>query len=34
MVDLCGAQYCTSNGSGGYRPLTTPVDLYKYQPLT
>jgi iron complex outermembrane receptor protein len=33
-VDLCGAQFCTSNGAGGYRPFAPPVDLYNYQPLT
>jgi outer membrane receptor protein involved in Fe transport len=31
-VDLCGAQFCTSNGAGGYRPFQTPTDLYNYQP--
>jgi outer membrane receptor protein involved in Fe transport len=31
-VDLCGAQYCTSNGAGGYRPFVAPTDLYNYQP--
>ncbi|HSR99250.1 MAG TPA: TonB-dependent receptor [Kofleriaceae bacterium] len=33
-VDLCGAQFCTSDGNGGFRPFTAPVDLYNYQPLT
>jgi outer membrane receptor protein involved in Fe transport len=32
-VDLCGSQYCTSNGSGGFRPFVQPADLYNYQPL-
>src|SRR4051812_4206525 len=31
-VDLCGSQFCTSNGAGGYRPFQTPNDLYNYQP--
>ncbi len=31
-VELCGAQYCTSNGAGGYRPFSAPADLYNYQP--
>ncbi|HEY0483123.1 MAG TPA: TonB-dependent receptor [Kofleriaceae bacterium] len=33
-MDLCGTgvQYCTSDGAGGYRPFTTPGDLYNSQP--
>jgi len=31
-VNLCGAQFCTSNGAGGYRPFVAPTDLYNYQP--
>lgn len=30
-VDMCGAQYCTSNGNGGYRPFGIP-DLYNARP--
>jgi iron complex outermembrane receptor protein len=35
-VDLCGAgvQYCTHDGSGGYRPFVAPADLYNAQPPT
>jgi len=32
-IDLCGTQYCTSNGAGGYRAFTPPGDLYNYQPI-
>jgi outer membrane receptor protein involved in Fe transport len=34
-MDLCGAgvQYCTTDGAGGYRPFTTPGDLYNPQPI-
>ena len=34
-LELCGTgvQYCTSNGSGGWRPFVTPDDLYNFQPI-
>src|SRR6185503_16748304 len=34
-LELCGAgvQYCTIDGSGGYRPFLTPDDLYNFQPI-
>jgi iron complex outermembrane receptor protein len=32
-VDLCGAQYCTSNGANGYRPFGV-ADLYNAQPIS
>jgi iron complex outermembrane recepter protein len=31
-VNLCGAQYCTNDAAGGYRPFIAPDDLYNYQP--
>jgi iron complex outermembrane recepter protein len=31
-VNLCGAQYCTHDAAGGYRPFIAPDDLYNYQP--
>lgn len=33
--ELCGAgvQFCTSNGTGGYRPFNSPADLYNPQPV-
>jgi iron complex outermembrane receptor protein len=31
--DLCGAQYCTSNGMGGLRPFINPDDNYNFQPV-
>ncbi|MEO7732247.1 MAG: TonB-dependent receptor [Kofleriaceae bacterium] len=34
-VNICGAgvQFCTSDGSGGYRPFVAPADLYNFQPV-
>ena len=34
-LELCGAgvQFCTTNGSGGWRPFVTPDDLYNFQPI-
>jgi outer membrane receptor protein involved in Fe transport len=31
-VDLCGAQFCTNNAGGGYRPFSTTGDMFNYQP--
>jgi outer membrane receptor protein involved in Fe transport len=32
-LDLCGAgvQFCTNDGSGGFRPFVSPADLYNFQ---
>jgi outer membrane receptor protein involved in Fe transport len=34
-VDVCGVgvQFCTSNGTGGYRPYDLANDLYNFQPV-
>jgi iron complex outermembrane receptor protein len=31
-VDLCGAQFCTNNAAGGFRPFSTTGDMFNYQP--